>query len=250
MSLPPYPGPDGDQGDESKDTPETPPPSEPYGDQPAPPPAYGQQPPAYGYGAYSGANEAGRSWSGTAIAAFVTSLFCCGLPSVILGIIGLLRTGEGKGKGRWMAVTGLVLGVVGIAVQVAAVVGGVWIFSNTVTPDNAEVGECVELDEDDDSVTMWKQDCSDEHDAEIYAVHEVTDAEADGFPTSRDVGALCQGEATGVTTTEGRPLAELIASGELDSYTVYEHEDTQSGDRLACLVRGPGGEDLDEQLLD
>src|SRR3546814_5128724 len=43
---------------------------------------------------------------------------------------------------------------------------------NTVTTDNAEVGMCINVDEEDDENTVHlnKKDCSDDHDAEIALV--------------------------------------------------------------------------------
>jgi hypothetical protein len=276
MTLPPYPGSeDPDKADNQGG--DTPPPSDqpaaqpPYG-QPTgepvpPPPPYGQQPPGqqpygqqpygqqppygqpqygqpqYGqpqYGAWQGANDAARSTSGVAIAAFVLALTCClGIPAIICGIIGIKKTGPDRQKGRWMAVTGIVLGAIGTLITAAVVVGVVWVSQNYITPDNAEVGMCVDTDEDDDSISMLKTDCSDDHDAEIFEVHTLSSAEAADFES--DEPGFCEMAFAAQT---------LSSSGDYEPYTVYEEKDAEEGDVLVCLIQRTDGDALEEKLLD
>jgi hypothetical protein len=215
----------------------------PYGQQPGQPP-YGQQP--YGaapYGAYQGGNDPGRGTSGVAIASFVLALTCClGIPAIICGIIGIRKTGDGPGrqKGRWMAVTGIVLGALGTLVAAGVIISIVWVTQNVITPDNAEVGMCVDIDEDGDSVSMMKAGCSDDHDAEIFAVHELTGAEADEFNPDTS-GGLCSEEANSVPQ---------FASGDYEPYTIYENDRAEAGDVLICLIQRRDGDPLEEKLLD
>lgn len=266
MSLPPYPGSDGNPGDDDNrsDQPpgETLPPThQPYG-QPQPP--YGQPQPPYGqpqnpygqpgyqpYGAYAGANEPGRSWSGTAIAAFavgIGGLVLCGAPgiiAVILGIIAIFRTGDGKGKGRWMAITGLVLGVIGIILISALVIGGVWIFKNNITDENAEVGMCINVDDDNtDEILLWKKDCSDSHDAEIFGVHELTSSEILEFGGTSGLG-VCQGIL-------GRDQPDLVSSVGRTYQLAPLVWDTppEAGDTIVCYLERIDGAKIDEKVLD
>ena len=51
-----------------------------------------------------------RSWNGLAIASFVLGILPGGLIAVGLGIGALVQIGRGGGKGRWMAIVGIVLG--------------------------------------------------------------------------------------------------------------------------------------------
>ena len=254
--------------------PAQPPGQPPYGQQPYPQQPYGQQPgraaavrpatvrqqPPYGqqrrtasslygqqpygqpqYGAWQGANDADRGTSGVAIAAFVLALTCClGIPAIICGIIGLKKTGPDRQKGRWMAVSGIVLGVIGTLATVGAIIAGVWFSQTFITPDNAEVGMCVDTDEDGDSISMMKTGCSDDHDAEIFAVHEMTSAEAEEFDPDTS-GGLCAARLEDQS---------LFASGDYEPYTVYENEDAEEGDVLVCLIQRSDGDALTEKLLD
>lgn len=285
MSLPPYPGPGDSSGEEpgqpeTAPTPPMPPTQQPYGGQPAAPygqqpgapygqqpgAAYGQQPgapygkPPYGYNPYAGPDEAGRSWSGTAIAAFsvgLGGLILCGAPgiiAVILGIIALFRTGDGKGRGRWMAVTGLGLGALGTILIGGLVAGGFWIFNNTIGPDNAEVGMCVNVDEEDDEVMLWKKDCSDSHDAEIFGVHELTSDDIDSFERGR-VGQIEVCFDSAFEKLDGLDKANRNGEFEMKGENVRidavlnDPEDPAAGDKVACYVQSRSGK-LDEQLLD
>lgn len=106
-------------------TPYGPPPAQqPYGQQPYQPPygqAYGQQPygQPYGYAQPRGTN-------GLAIASLVTSLvWVCGLSSIAAVVLGhvargqIKRTGE---QGAGLALAGLIIGYLGIALVVGYVV--------------------------------------------------------------------------------------------------------------------------------
>lgn len=77
--------------------------SSPYSYSPAPPPPPGPR--------------AGRS--SAAVTSFILGILGClpfitGLLAVILGIVGIRATAPGQKRGRWMAVTGLILGIVSI----------------------------------------------------------------------------------------------------------------------------------------
>lgn len=247
MTLPPYPGPDNDpeeqperDGDQPTSGPGKPPAAEPhpfYG-QPTPPPygapdqsPYGQ--PAQPYSPWQGGNDASRGWNGTSIAAFVLGLTCClGIPAVVCGIIGIRQTGRDGSKGRWMAVTGIVLGVLGTLLVAGLVIGGVFLANLAVTPGNAEAGTCVMLEEDGtDSVAMLEEDCSSAHDGEIYSVVELDDAQAAQDP---DPVSVCAGEL-------GVALPGLVDRG-FEVYSVTEDSSPEAGDVVVCvLVRADGG---------
>ena len=80
--------------------------------------------------------------NGLAIAGFVVSLvsiffnFYCitgivtGIVGIILSIIGLKKSSELGGKGKGMAIAGIVLGVVGIVIGIIVIVTIVSLFSN------------------------------------------------------------------------------------------------------------------------
>jgi len=198
--------------------------------------------PAYGAPYPGGGEPAGPKNDGVSIAAFVTGLVCCAPIGVILGIIGIRRTKDGQRKGRWAAVTGLVLGVLGILAWIGLVAGGVWIFNNAITPDNAEVGQCVSIEEDDGEVTMLKKDCSEKHDGEIVAVDEL-DSETAKTAEEQQIGYCTEILSEGdLTTILGRDDIELQA--------VFEDpNNVDDGDHIVCYVEATSG-DLDEKVLD
>lgn len=265
MTLPPYPGSDDnpDEGPEKDPNraPDTGPPLPPYGQ--SDPTPYGQQPygppgqPPYGqapygqvpygqapygqqpYGAWQGGNDPATSYNGFSIAAFVLSLTCClGIPAAVCGVIGLHQTRRDGSKGRWMAVTGIVLGVLGTLVAAAVIAFIAWFAGNVVTAENAERGMCVNTDEDDsDSVALMQEDCSSEHDAQIYAIHVL---QASEVATELDPVRICTEEL-------GVDAARAMNDG-LSVYSVTEHDDPEAGDRIVCLLENADGEKLSEEL--
>lgn len=75
-------------------------------------------------------------WSKTAIIAFVLGLLIfwtlglTALPAVIFGHIGIIATRQ-RERGRWLAVTGLVLGYATIALVFLAMLGGLLYYMNS-----------------------------------------------------------------------------------------------------------------------
>lgn len=130
----------------------------PYGGQPpqygapqqsAGQPSYGGQPPQYGQQSYpqspsygmapGGAGAGGGQRNGLGIAALVLGIIglltswavfggLFGLLAIILGFVGLGRVRRGEASNRGMSITGIVLGVlsVAIAVLVAVAFGALW----------------------------------------------------------------------------------------------------------------------------
>lgn len=231
---------------------QTPQPPNPYGQNPPPPNPYGQNPygqapqggQPYGqspYTSWQGGNDPSRGTDGFSIAAFVTALTCCmGIPAVVLGIIGIRRTREGRMKGRWMAVTGIVLGVLGTLLSVAVIAGIVYL-NDVVYPENAEVGMCVDTeDADEDTIDIRKADCSESHDAEIFEVHTITATEAEEHDLD-SVTEICDTAA----------MAEAaFRSGEFVATTIYQTESVDEDDIIVCLLERVDGADLDEKVLD
>jgi hypothetical protein len=221
----------------------------PYGGPPPP----GQEPNPYGaapYGAgpyggqppYQGGGERPK-FDAVSIAALVLGLSCClSLVGAILGFVGLSRTKYGKRRGRWAAVVGIIAGFVGTVAFAAAIIFVVWFASNTVTPGNAEVGQCVNIDDDDDGVTMLKKECSEDHDAEIVGVEEL---DADSAKTAEEQQISYCSEVLSeddVTTIFGRDDIELNA--------VFEDpNNVEDGDHIVCFVEATKGK-LDEKVLD
>jgi hypothetical protein len=216
-------------------------------------PGYGQYgQPAYGqpgqYGQWQGGNDANRSTSGTALVSFILNLTCCGLavPGIICGFIALRQIKRTGAKGRWMAITGIVLGFVW-ALVLAGAAAAVFIYAgNTVTPDNAEVGQCLnvnELETDDEAietVELRRQDCSEEHDAEIAVVHELTAADGE---LSDMIPLLCeQSLAPDVKTALDASGIDYLLQG------VVEDPPGDEGDTMICYVESADGSSLGESI--
>ncbi len=157
--------------------------SNPYGGQNPPPPPnpYGA---GGGYGAPQGGYTGGSDplppkTDGVSVASLVLSLLCCtGLIGLILGFVGLSRTKNGQRKGRGFAIAGIVIGAAAV-ILVAG--GGIFLtvlFKSVVTPENAEVGQCVNVTTEDDSIFLREKDCSDEHDGEVVYVGKWRDVSA------------------------------------------------------------------------
>ncbi len=211
----------------------------PYGGPPPPGQnPYGAQP--YPGGDPYGGQPAEAKTDGISIAAFVTGLLCCAPVGVVLGIIGIRRTKDGQRKGRWAAIVGLVLGALGILAWIGVVAGGVWIFNNAVTPDNAEVGQCINIETDDNEVTMLKKECSEEHDGEIVAVEEVDSENKEAIEVG--MASYCQE----VLSAEDLEVINADTSLELNA-VIEDPSDVSNGDHLVCYVEGDGK--LDEKIL-
>jgi hypothetical protein len=219
---------------------------QPFGSTPPPPPGPPAPPAPPSYQQFGGANDANQSWSGLAIAAFVCSLTCClGIPAVILGIIALAKTGAGKAKGRWMAVTGIVLGVIGTLVMVGLIAAVFFVAKSQVAPADAKPGQCVTVTTDGDEVTILDLGCSAPHNGQIFDVITVSDADV-----QREAGGLglcleaavkqfpeaSQGDLTGSEPTFMLNGEKLIVGGASDRTEVA------AGDIVACWIEADDGE--------
>jgi hypothetical protein len=206
-----------------------------YGSQPPPPPPdqnnpYGATPYPGGGAPYGAPAPAGKT-DGVSIAAFVSGLVCCAPVGIVLGIIGIRRTKDGQRKGRWAAVIGLVLGALGVLAWIGVVAGGLWIFNNAITPGNAEVGQCVNIDTDDNEVTMLKKDCDESHDGEIVAVEKVDSDNKDAVTAA--MADYCQ------QVLSDDDLATIQGDSNLTLSAVIEDpKKVDNGDHLVCYVEG------------
>ncbi|TIC87943.1 DUF4190 domain-containing protein [Nocardioides sp. GY 10113] len=228
---PPPPNPYGQQ---------PPPPPNPYGQQPPPPHPYGQQPPPndpYGQ-PYPQAGGDDAPTDAVSITSFVLGVLCCTGPiGLVLGFIGLSRTKDGKRKGRWAAITGLVLSAIGtvalIVVVILAAAGVSWLDENVITPANAEAGQCVNITEDEETVVFLKRDCADDHEGEIVGTVEVTDENLDVIRST--MAAYC------AKVVDPGTLLKVTTDPDVQLKAVTEHpDDPETGDHLVCYVQGEG----------
>ncbi|GAA4104567.1 DUF4190 domain-containing protein [Nocardioides kongjuensis] len=208
-------------------------PPNPYG-QPAPPPAPYASGSGGGYGAPGGfpggSDPMPPKTDGVSIAALVTSLLCCLAPlGVILGIVGLSRTKGGQRKGRGLAVAGI---VIGLLMSIGSAVAGAALFlfaDSLVTPGEAEVGQCVDVDDSDGTILMREKKCTESHDAEIVGVAKVTSANLSEVEDS--MAGYC---AKAIDSDDLAKLTSYIQ----DINAVIEDPDKVSvGDHLVCYVQ-------------
>lgn len=199
-------------------------------------------PPGGGYGGgYSGGSDPlPPKTDGVSIAALVVSFLCvCAPVGVILGFVGLKRTKGGQRKGRGLAIAAIIVGILMTLVSAALVIFAVVLADKVVTPGNAEVGQCVNIDEEDGSVFLYKKDCNEEHDAEIVAIAEVTEENLDAIQTGMTtycLEAIDEGDREAVTPY----LADVDA-------VIEDPEKVSKGDTLVCYVQPD--DKLDKPIL-
>lgn len=109
-------------------------------------------------------------YDGVSVAALASGLTCCAAPvAVVLGIVGLVRTTDGRRRGLWAAVTGLVLGVAGMVVWVVVLIGGTVALLGTTSEGDAVPGDCLDVTRAFDGTDVRWSDCYAPHDAEVLA---------------------------------------------------------------------------------
>ncbi len=207
----------------------------PYGAPTPPPPPNPYGAPAHPFGSpqQGAAPNAKPPYDGISIASLVLSVLCCtGIVGVILGVVGLVRTSGGRRRGRWAAVTGIVLGVLAIVATTLGVIGLVASdLLRQVTPDNAEVGQCVDIDDDGDVVSMAERECSVEHDGEILYVGEYDPAEHGDDLEAAVCAALVPAEVrTRIIAEVEDPEIGLVVENSSDA--------PAAGDAFACYLEG------------
>lgn len=185
---------------------------------------------------------------GVSIAAFVLSLVCCFVSPIALGlgIGGLARTKNGKRSGRWAAITGVVLGGLGTAFLVAAVGFAVWMETTTVSPGEAAVGDCVDVDSFGDDITLHEASCSSPHDAEIV-YEDRLDTEQDERYGLLDAHEFCFLAAPEEVSNlvDRRGLRFGVAFGP------FEDSDNPSvGDEFVCYAENGDGSPLEGRIGD
>lgn len=169
--------------------------------------APGFWPPGYGAPAYPSPEHVvppQPPWSRAAIVAFVLNLTPCGLflPGIVLGLVGLRSTGGHQRRGRWMAITALVLPAPWLLLALA-----IWAMASIednrdLTESNARAGMCMSFVEeprlypaemyDPNRGGLLRTSCGAPHDGEIYAVLTLTAPMLDKEGTDEEaLGAIC-----------------------------------------------------------
>ncbi|NUS11534.1 MAG: DUF4190 domain-containing protein [Streptomyces sp.] len=176
---------------------------------PAGQPAYGYPGPGMPppYPGQAGWYAAERNTNGMSIAALVTGLIPCTLfLSTIFGLVGLKQVKQRGERGRGMAVSGVVLGIVWtLATALLITLGAMGLLDdgNTAVTD-LKAGQCFNTvgeklsdfgsaDKDKRRTTSVDVvDCADDHDAEAFDVYQIQAGRDDPYPGVASVSADAQ----------------------------------------------------------
>lgn len=163
---------------------------------------------------------------------FVLSLTCClSLVGAIFGLVGLGRTKPGRHRGRWAAVSAVVVGFVFTLATAGLITIGVLVDEPV---EQLEVGDCFDangLDErgDTDDVTgIVETSCQDEHDAEVLVRETLSDEQAGDLDS--DAEAVCNE----LLEEEGYDPAAVRRAGIVVPLTGTSSPD--AGDVLVCAL--------------
>jgi hypothetical protein len=223
----------------------TPPTAPAYG-QPAQPP-YGQPPYAqtpYGQPAYPMGAPVDQPSKALAITSLVLSFIACtiiaGIVSIVLALMVLSRSKDGRDHGKGMAIAGLVISVLAILGTIGVVALGVVYSNSLVSVDELEAGQCITADglttDDEDVTNIETISCSEPHDGEVLATHTLTADEAENYD-----GALSNELCTAAVTDAGK----MGVLNETVNFVGLTQTLTPSGgDALACVAFNVDGEEL------
>ncbi len=228
----------------------------PYGQTPYGQAPYGQEPPSPSpYGQAPFASEPPKGTDPVSIIGFILSLTCClSIVGAIMGAIGLKRTKQGRRRGRWAAVSALIIGILG-TMAFAGIIVAVVFFANTVIPvDSAAVGQCANVSSQDrESVLLLDADCEEPHDAEIVYTGTYDQVESSRFVPSNPDDLTDAGISFGICTElmiDNGQGADLAALGDDVVYQfVTQTGDPASDEPFYCYVeRSDGAKFADKRL--
>jgi hypothetical protein len=229
---------------------EQPQPAQPQYGQPPAQPQYGPpQPgqPQYGQPAYPqpgqpfpGAPATDQPSKGMAIASLLLSLIGCtviaGIASIVLAVVVLRRSKDGRDHGKGFAIAGLILSILSILVVVALVVFGVVVGSSLKDVNDVKTGDCVNINgfKDDEFTSLETVKCAEKHDAEVLATVKLSATQTSGYDVARG-SDLCN---------EALPEADRPTGDNYELLFLTDLEKPKTGDTLACLVRAADGTKL------
>ncbi len=206
---------------------------------------YGQAGPSDPYG-----NEAPKKTDPVSIIGFILSLTCClSIVGAIMGFIGLGRTKGGKRKGRWAAVAGSIIGVLGTLAAAGIIIFVVVLANSSITPDNAEVGQCANVSTSDDNISLLEKDCDSSHDAEIVAVDEYGNLDPELIPSS--INDITDSAISQANCASLMDEADVTALGDSYEWTLAleDPQNPKDSDKVICYVERADGSKLDAPVL-
>ncbi len=224
----------------------------PYGAPQPPPyaqPAYGQ--PAYGQPGYPvqpgfpvqpASTEPSKAM---AIIALVLSLLCCFPIGLILAIVVLVRSRDGRNHGRGLAIGAVVASVVSVLVISGLVVVLSQVDWDDLLPvEQLEAGECLNAnnltDDSEDFVEdITEVDCGGSHDAQVLVTTTLTSDQASTYDPASST--LC----TDLIAEGG--LSDKIGP-EMGYFGLTTEAQPSTGDKLVCIVYNVDGSKLTAPL--
>ena len=216
----------------------------PYGDVP---PTQNQPPqwPSYPPPPLACDKSQNRSWNGMAVASFVLGILPGSLIAVGLGIGALVQIGRGGGKGRWMAIVGIVLGALWTVFLTIVIVADAQDDEPTPpggpTPPGAvrrdvatlKAGDCTARIPEGRVGEVPVIDCAQPHREEVYAVLTLPGSKYPGdTEVENQANELCNDKLDSMLTDD----AELPAGHDMYDH-VPDHGPWATGENSAtCRI--------------
>lgn len=200
-----------------------PPPPPPPNYPPPPPPPYAQQ------GAYYAPPQQ-RPTNWWAIVSLIFGLLGGVLISVVCGVVGLKKAREGQG-GRGLAIAGLVLSTLWVAVAVIALLVYFLVGSGTVTATDVKQGDCLaEIPANTRVLTVTTVGCDETHAGEVFAILQMPDGDFPGQAAIDAYAEKCSPELAAYAP-------EAMTDSSVQLYVLYPTAETwEQGDRAVTCI--------------
>jgi hypothetical protein len=198
-------------------------------------PSYPPLPPAWD-------KSQNRSWNGLAIVSFVLGILPGSLIAVGLGIGALIQIGRGGGKGRWMAIVGIVLGALWTVFLTVGILADAQ--DDEPTPPSAVKRDVTTLKAGDCTALLpagWVGevpviDCAKPHRDEVYAVLTLSGSKyPGGTEVENQADELCNDKLDSMLTDD----AELPVGTDIYSLTPKRFLWATGERSLTCLIELP-----------
>ena len=236
-------------GQPAQPTQPTPP---PYGEPAAP--AYGQPAqapygqPAMAAGSYPASGVEPEPSKAMAITALILSLLCCFPIGLILAIVVLVRSRDGRNHGKGLAIGAVVASIVSVVALSAGVYGLTQVDWDDLLPvEQLKTGECLNAsnltDDSEDFVEDIEEvSCDSPHDAEVLVTKELTQDDAEGYDPA--TSTLC----TDLITAGGLEGKVAPANPDIGYFGLTTESAPNAGDKLVCIGYRLDGAKLDAPL--
>ena len=165
-----------------------------------------------------------------AIVSLVFGLLGGVLISVVCGIVGLKKAKEGQG-GRGMAIAGLVLSALWVAVAIIGVIVFIVLDNGTVTATDVKEGDCLsEIPGDTRVMTVKTVACEEPHAGEVFAVLQMSDGDFPGQPAIDEYADKCSPELASYSPAS-------MEDDSVQMYVLYPTAETWAqGDRAVTCI--------------